>query len=98
MFTARIAPLVIALCLGGGTSAFAADGASLAAACTSCHGSPVGAIPSLAGLPAEAIATALGEFRADARAGTIMNRIAKGYTPEELQAIADYLATQGAPQ
>jgi len=31
-------------------------------------------------------------FRADERAGTVMNRIAKGYSESEIGAMADYLA------
>jgi cytochrome c553 len=34
-------------------------------------------------------------FRSGGREATLMNRIAKGFTPEESRAIAKWLATQG---
>ena len=34
------------------------------------------------------------EFRSGQRAGTVMDRIAKGFTDEEIQAIAAWYATQ----
>lgn len=65
----------------------------LAASCTACHGpdgrSP-GAIPPLHGKSRRFIETALQEFRSDDSVGTVMNRIAKGYTDEEIQLIAAY--------
>lgn len=69
----------------------------LAISCAGCHGpgghSP-GAIPSIAGRPAETIEQALKEFRSGARAATVMNRHAKGYSDEEIRLIADYFANQ----
>jgi sulfide dehydrogenase cytochrome subunit len=35
------------------------------------------------------------EFRDDSRPSTIMGRIAKGYTDEEIAAVARYLSSQG---
>jgi len=35
----------------------------------------------------------MADFKADRRPATIMNRIAKGYSDEQIAAIADYLAT-----
>jgi sulfide dehydrogenase cytochrome subunit len=67
--------------------------------CYGCHGakaqkSPVakGAVPSLQALPASYIIESLTDFKYDKREGTIMNRIAKGYTEGELSAVASYLA------
>jgi cytochrome subunit of sulfide dehydrogenase len=34
------------------------------------------------------------EFKADRRPATIMNRVAKSYSDEQIAAIADYLAAQ----
>ena len=48
----------------------------------------------LAGLDRQAIASALLAFRSGQRPATVMNRIAKGFTDEEIQAIAAWYAAQ----
>lgn len=72
------------------------DAEVLAGSCANCHGtdgrSP-GAIPSIAGLPFEYALEQLLAFKADEIAGTtIMGRIAKGYTDEELDALARHFS------
>jgi cytochrome subunit of sulfide dehydrogenase len=68
-----------------------------AASCSGCHpassrvASPV---PRLAGLDRAAIVRAMQEFRSGQRAATVMDRIAKGFTDDEIQAIASWYATQ----
>jgi len=65
--------------------------AMLANPCAGCHGtdgaSP-GVIPPLKGLPSKYIVSTMKAFKADKRKGTVMNRIAKGYTDEEIELIA----------
>ena len=68
-----------------------------AAACTGCH--PVSTrvtspVPRLAGLDRAAIVKAMQEFRAGRRIATVMDRIAKGFTDDEVQAIAAWYAGQ----
>jgi cytochrome c553 len=66
-----------------------------AASCSGCHpASPSVAspVPRLHGLEQAAIARAMREFRAGQRAATVMDRIAKGFTDEEIQAIAAWYA------
>ena len=68
-----------------------------AASCSGCH--PASArvaspVPRLAGRDRAEIARAMQDFRSGARAGTVMDRIAKGFTDEEIQAIAAWYATQ----
>ena len=68
-----------------------------AVSCTGCH--PASArvsspVPRLAGLDRDAIVRAMREFRSGQRAGTVMDRVAKGFTDEEVQAIAAWYATQ----
>jgi len=68
-----------------------------AAACTGCH--PASArvtspVPRLAGLDRTAIVRAMQEFRAGQRTATVMDRIAKGFTDDEVQAIAAWFAAQ----
>jgi sulfide dehydrogenase cytochrome subunit len=72
-------------------------GTALANACAACHGPDgrsQGAIPSIENLPAEDFMAALKAFRADARKGTVMNRIAKGLDDAEISATAAYFATR----
>ena len=68
----------------------------LTLSCSGCHGanghSP-GQMPPLFGRSADMIAQALREFRADQRPATVMNRIAKGYTDAEIDAVAREIAT-----
>ncbi len=69
--------------------------AMLANPCAGCHGpdgdSP-GSIPSLKGLSAEEIASGMKAFKKDRRKGTVMNRIAKGYSDEEIDLMAGYFS------
>ena len=81
-------------------SAFAADkGMVLALSCASCHGtngaSP-GSIPRIQGRSAEYIEKAMLHFKAGERPATVMNRIAKGYTDEEIKLLSAYLGNQTA--
>ncbi len=66
---------------------------ALAAPCTSCHGlegsSPT-AIPSLYGKQADYLAEALQGFKTEQRESTLMNRIAKGYSDEQIKTLANY--------
>jgi cytochrome c553 len=74
-----------------------AEPPSGAAACSGCH--PASArvtspVPRLAGRDQAAIVKAMQDFRSGTRAATVMDRIAKGFTDEEIQAIAAWSATQ----
>jgi cytochrome subunit of sulfide dehydrogenase len=67
--------------------------AMLAGACTACHGphghSP-GAIPSLDRLGAADIRTTLLGYKHDEIRATVMNRIARGFSDTEIDALASY--------
>jgi sulfide dehydrogenase cytochrome subunit len=71
--------------------------AVLANACAACHGtdgqSP-GAMPALHGKSAEFIGQRLKEFKTDQRPSTVMNRLAKGYSDEDIALIAAHLGTK----
>lgn len=70
---------------------------SLAATCANCHGSggvSVGDVESLAGKPREEIVRKMQEFKSGARPATIMNQLAKGYTDEQIEALAGWFAAQ----
>ena len=78
-------------------SALAADAPPGAAACSGCH--PVSrSIETLANrligrTPAD-IVTAVQAYRSGQRPATVMDRIAKGFTDDEIKAIADWYGAQ----
>ena len=68
-----------------------------AVSCSGCHPSSAhvaSPVPRLAGRDKAELAKALLDFRSGARPGTVMDRIAKGFTDEEIQAIAAWYAAQ----
>lgn len=68
---------------------------ALANACASCHGPDgrsQGAIPSLAGMPAQEFVAKMAAFRSGGGDATVMDRIAPGVSPAEVDALADYFA------
>jgi len=88
------------------TPAAAADnrGQRLYASCAGCRGT-AGAgsgnsgeiLPVLAGQPKDALAASMRAFRTGERPATIMQQLAKGYTDEQIELIAAYLAAQPGP-
>lgn len=87
--------------LAGGLFLFTADNslatdyrpAMLANPCAGCHGPNSASsepIPTLKGLPGSYIISAMQAFKTDKRKGTVMNRIAKGYTDEEITLMASH--------
>jgi cytochrome c553 len=70
---------------------------SIAATCANCHGTggvSVGDLPSLAGKSRDEIVRAMQEFKSGARPATIMNQLAKGYSEEQIEALAGWFAAQ----
>lgn len=69
----------------------------MATTCFGCHGSEGKTANkngySIAGKPAKVIEMDLKAYKEDKKKGTIMNRIAKGYSDEELTAIAQYISS-----
>jgi len=68
-----------------------------AASCSGCHPSSArvsSPVSRLAGMDRAAIVKGMQDFRSGQRAGTVMDRIAKGFTDDEIQAIAAWFATQ----
>lgn len=73
------------------------QGRDLAAACAICHGTNgynAGGLPHLAGQPRDYIIQQLRDFRDGKRPATIMHQIAKGYTEEQYELMANYFAAQ----
>ncbi|HEY3074074.1 MAG TPA: c-type cytochrome [Burkholderiales bacterium] len=69
---------------------------SLAATCANCHGtdgrSVTQEVAPLAGLPREHIAGQMKAFRDGSRPATVMHQIAKGYSDQQIELVADYFA------
>jgi len=75
----------------------AAEAPPGAASCSGCH--PAGPnvdtpVPRLAGQDPAAIASAMQAFRSGARPATVMDRIAKGFSDDEIKAIAAWYGAQ----
>ena len=91
LFLAALLLPVSAAAQGVGPSAQA-----IVQTCYVCHGPDgrsAGPVASLAGLPREHIVRQMTEFRTGRRPGTVMNRIARSYSEEQIGAIAEFLAT-----
>lgn len=87
----------VAFALFMGVVAQAADAPPGAAGCSGCHAANPRVetpVPPLNGRPAADIASQMVAFKAGQRPGTIMDRIAKGFSDEEIQAIAVWYAAQ----
>ncbi|MBL8689602.1 MAG: c-type cytochrome [Rhodospirillaceae bacterium] len=72
-------------------SAQTADVSILASTCSGCHGANAdgsGGIPGLKGQQQAYIADQLKAFKGGSRPATVMNRLAKGYTDEEIAGLA----------
>jgi cytochrome subunit of sulfide dehydrogenase len=65
-----------------------------AASCLGCHPAAAadGPVAALAKLPARQIVAALQAYRSGTRPATVMDRIAKGFSDEEIDAIAQWYA------
>jgi len=69
----------------------------LAAACASCHGTDgasVQGMPYLAGQSRAYIVERMLEFKSGKRPSTVMQQIARGYTDEQIEALAAYFSAQ----
>lgn len=72
------------------------SGQAIGVTCNGCHGTDghsKGAAPSLAGRPSKQLQKAMVDFKSGARPATIMGRIAKGYSDEEIVAVSDYYSS-----
>lgn len=92
---AGLIPVVLALVVPP-ASAGAAAVPPLVAACSGCHAANGGdpRLPRLAGRNAGEIVAAMKAFRGGGRPATVMDRIAKGFTEDEIAVIAAWYAAQ----
>ena len=92
--------LTLLALMAGATLAQAQDALqvrSWAAACANCHrtnGQAQSAIEALAGVKQEEIVKKMMDFKAGRKPATIMHQLAKGYSDEQIVAIAGYFAAQ----
>jgi sulfide dehydrogenase cytochrome subunit len=92
----RVAAAIGSLAIAAAVAASAEPPAG-AASCSGCHPASTrvtSPVVRLAGLERAAIVRAMQDFRSGQRAATVMDRIAKGFTDDEVQAIAAWYATQ----
>lgn len=87
--------------LGGftGTATARVDNVEiLARTCNNCHGvggvSSGASMPSIGGLPKEYLRNIMKQWKYDERSAITMNRVVKGFSDDELDAIAAYFAQQ----
>ena len=93
---ARHAFMVILVCAGL-SPAVAAEAPPGAASCTGCHAEKQNVntpVPRLGGQEASAIVTAMQAYRGGQRPATVMDRIAKGFSDDEIKAIAAWFVMQ----
>ncbi len=101
MKSKSLAWLAVLAAVTGSSSLHAAgpSAAMLAGTCAACHGtngSSVGVMPTIAGSSQDYFIETMQAFRSGERESTVMGRVAKGYSDEELKAMAGYFAAQPA--
>lgn len=72
-------------------------GRQLAASCATCHGTEgkaQGAMPVLAGISKDYFLEQMRAFTSGARQATVMHQLAKGYSQEQIEQLADYFVNQ----
>ena len=82
------------LALGVPAQAASPPGASSCSGCHALREASASAIPGIYGRNSGEVLAAMIAFRDGSRPATVMNRIAKGFSEEELRAIAAWLAEQ----
>ncbi len=102
--TKQIAATVVAVSLigslaiaSGVQAAGLSLGALVASQCNTCHGTDgegAQSVPRLAGLDADEIFESMKAFASGEDAASIMDRVAKGYSDEQLHAVANYYSEQ----
>lgn len=92
-----LAALAMLTCAGLAQAQDALQARSWAAACANCHGTDGRAQPgmqALAGLSKDDIVQKMQDFKNGRRPTTIMHQLAKGYSDEQIVAIASHFAAQ----
>jgi sulfide dehydrogenase cytochrome subunit len=94
----RLLPLLLCSMVPMAAGAATPSASMLANTCAGCHGtngSSVGpASPTIAGISTEYFIETMAAYKKAERPSTIMSRIAKGYTEEEIKLMADFFSKQ----
>lgn len=98
----RITPIAFSLAITALSTIVLAEAPTQASmlsyACAACHGfngnSQGPSTPNLAGISKYYFMDAMEAFKDDERPATVMNRIAKGYSKEEIKLMADFFSKQ----
>lgn len=96
MRATRLSALLAAAVLASGSAQAVGIGEMVGVTCAGCHGTDgvsAGAAPSLKGVDAAYLTSAMMDFKTDKRPASIMNRIAKGYTDDQIKAVANYFGS-----
>lgn len=93
--------LLTAAFIGGGLAlpASAQDanlGRNLAASCVTCHGKNATGTGTLDGMPKNRIVQTMKDFKSGARPATLMHQLAKGYSEQQVELLAEYFSQQKA--
>ena len=70
---------------------------NMASTCASCHGTngnSVGGMDPLAGMPKAEMIKKMQDYRSGAKPATVMHQLAKGYTDQQVEMIANFFAAQ----
>ena len=94
MILQRTAVLLVVLFPFAATAADAPPGASSCSGCHPASSSVDTPVKQLVGRKPEEIVAAVKAFRSGEKPATIMDRIAKGFTDDEIKAIADWYGAQ----
>jgi cytochrome c553 len=96
-FAIAFAALALAAIGAHAQPADALQARSMAASCANCHGTngnaQAGMIP-LAGMPGAEIVRKMQDFKSGRQTATIMHQLAKGYSDEQIAALAAYFSSQ----
>jgi cytochrome c553 len=95
--TAVAVAVLLPLSMGGTATAWAADAPPGASSCSGCHPVSKGVdtpVVRLIGRNPSEIVAAVQAFRSGQRPATVMDRISKGFSDDEIKAIADWYGAQ----
>jgi cytochrome subunit of sulfide dehydrogenase len=86
---------VVLLTTGAALAVAAPDPPAGASSCSGCHGPAGGSgLMPINGRDEVDLTTAMEAFRSGARPSTVMGRLMKGFSPDEIRAIAAWIAAQ----
>jgi cytochrome c553 len=92
-----VVPAAVVLLLPAAVWATDTASRSLAANCTGCHGpkgASTGDIPSIAGMDKARMVALMKAFRDGQKEATVMHQHAKGYSDDQIEAMAEWFARQ----